>query len=190
MPYSFRRASLQRAARIVDLALVGFALLIAMVISSESFTWPSIENLLVVRVKLVNLLLLAGYLGFCSLVFSIQGFYKSRGSTRWKGRLAIVVMAVICLAAGLLVLREPLDFSFATNSFLLVFCIVCSGILTVVHELSRILQYIARLHGKKFRNVVIVGDGQRGPTLAACIEQQSSLGYRVLRIITPKEPEV
>jgi FlaA1/EpsC-like NDP-sugar epimerase len=72
---------------------------------------------------------------------------------------------------------------------LLVFCILCSCILTLVHELSWIVQRIARLHGKNFRNVVIIGDGQRGAALAARIEQQSSLGYRVLKIITTKEPE-
>ena len=173
----------------IDLALVGFALLFAMVTSSGSLTWPSIENLLVVRVKLVNLLLLAGYFAFCSLVFAILGFYRPRRVTRWKGRLATTVAAVILIAGGVLALREPLDLSFATNSFLLVFFIVCSCILTVVHELSRVSQHIARLQGKHFRNVVIIGDGQRGPALAARIEQQSSLGYRVLRIITAKEPE-
>src|SRR5690606_26891728 len=117
MPYSFRRASLQRAARIVDLALVGFALLLAMVISSESLTWPSIGNLLVVRVKLVNLLVLAGYLGFSSLVFSIHGFYGSGSASRCKGRVARIVAAVLFLTAVLWVLRDPLDFSFATNDF-------------------------------------------------------------------------
>jgi len=190
MPYSFRRASLQRAARMVDLALVGFALLIAMVISSESFTWPTIENLLLIRVKLVNLLLLAGYLGFCSLVFSTLGFYGPRGATRWTVRLGTIIGAVMLITAGLLIVRESLDLSFSTNIFLLVFFILCSCILTLVHELSRTLQHLARLHGKNFRNVIIIGDGQRGIALAARIEQQSNLGYRVLKIITPKEPEV
>jgi FlaA1/EpsC-like NDP-sugar epimerase len=87
-------------------------------------------------------------------------------------------------------LRGAVDLSFATNIFLLEFCLLCSCILTLVHELSRTLQHIARLHGKNFRNVVIIGDGQRGTALAARIEQQSSLGYRVVKIITPEEPEV
>jgi FlaA1/EpsC-like NDP-sugar epimerase len=190
MPYSFRRASLQKAARVVDLALVGLALLIAMVLSSESLTWPSIENLLLVRVKLVNLFLLAGYLGFCSLVFSSLGFYGPRWRNRWTVRLGTIVGAVILISAALLVGRDPFDLSFATNIFLLVFCVLCSCLLMLVHELSRTMQGIARLHGKNFRNVVIIGDRQRGTALAARIEQQSGLGYRVLKIITPKEPEV
>src|SRR2546428_487098 len=88
---------------------------------------------------------------------------------------------IVDLAVALLVVTELFGLSFSTNIFLLVFCILCLCILTLVHELSRRLQQIARLHGKNFRNVVIIGDGQRGTALAARIEQQSNLGYRVLK---------
>lgn len=190
MPYSFRRASLQRAARMVDLVLVGLALLLAIVVSSKSFTWPSIENVLVIRVKLVNLLLVCGYLVFCSVAFSFLGFYDSRAATRATGRVGTIIGAVSLITAGLWGARGAFDLLFATNRFLLVFGILCSAILTVVHELSRTMQHVARLHGKNFRNVVIISDDQRGRALAAQIEQQSGLGYRVLKIITAKEPEL
>lgn len=190
MPYSFRRVSLQRAARIVDLALVVLAMLLAMIVVTESVTWPSIENLLVVRVKLLNVFLLAGYLGVCSLIFSSHGFYRYRRARRWQRRLGAILSAVALIATVLLAARDLLDFSFATDLFLLTFGLVCSCMLVAVHELSRMLQHVARLHGKDVRNVVIVGDIQRGAGLAARIEQQSNPGYRVLRIISPKEPEV
>jgi len=76
-----------------------------------------------------------------------------------------------------------LDLSFATNEFMTLFFLLCASILIVVHELSRMLQKIARLQGKDVRNVIVIGDGERGISLAARLEQESNLGYRVLRII-------
>ena len=87
-------------------------------------------------------------------------------------------------------LRSALDLSFATDTFLLVFWLVSFCVLTLAHEMGRALQSVARLHGRDFRNVVIVGEDQRAKTLAAYIEQQPTLGYRVLQIITTKDVEV
>ncbi|HET8671770.1 MAG TPA: hypothetical protein VFM05_14470, partial [Candidatus Saccharimonadales bacterium] len=137
-----------------------------------------------------NLLLLIGYLAFCSFVFSIHGFYRSRRSLQWHERVARIFVALFIAAGALAGLREPFEFSFATDGFLLFFWFLGCLSLILVHETSHVLQYIARLHGRQYRNVVIIGEGQRALNLAAHIEQQPTLGYRLLRIISTKENEV
>ena len=189
MPYSFRRPSLRRMAKIVDLASVGAAFLTALVISSRSFTWPSVEELLLSRIKLLNLLILLAYLAFCLLVFSSHGFYSHRRSLRWSERIGRIVSAVVIIVTPIVLLREPLYLSFANDPFVFIFGFVCFYVLASGHELSRTLLYFSRLHGKYLRNVVVVGEGQRAARLSAQIEEQTGLHYRVLRVITIKETE-
>src|SRR5919109_1108 len=94
MPYSFRRASLQRVAKVVDLAIIALASLTALVISSGSFTWPTLAHLFVIRIKIMNLFLLVGYLAFCSLVFSMHSFYSSERFLERKERTGRILSAV------------------------------------------------------------------------------------------------
>lgn len=189
MPYSFRRPSLRRMAKIVDLVGIGAAFLTALVISSRSFTWPSVEELLLSRVKVLNLLILLAYLAYCLVVFSSHGFYTHRRSLYWFERIGRIISAVVLILAPIVLLREPLDLSFADDPFILIFGSVSFCILACGHELSRTLLYFARLHGKYFRNVVVIGEGQRAARLCAQIEEQVGLHYRVLRVIIVKETE-
>lgn len=190
MPYNLRRLSLRKIAKLLDLAVIGAAFLTALVISSGSFTWLSLAQLLAVRIKVINLVLLLGYMLFCSLVFSLSGFYWSRRVLSWSQRVGRIFMAVTIVTGALVFLRDPFDLSFATNSFLFDFWLIaCSGLI-LAHETTRALQYTGRLHGRNFRNVVIIGDEHRALTLAARIQQHPTLGYRLLRIISTKETEV
>ena len=190
MPYNFQRQSLRRAARMVDLAIVSTGLVAAMIVTAASFSWPDIEAVLAARIKVINLLQLIGYLAVCSVVFSLLGFYRAPRPRPWPKRVSVIALAVLCMATTLLLLRVPLHLSFATDRFLAIFSIVCFAGLIVTHELSRTLQKIARLQGKNFRNVVIIADDPRGRELAARIERQANLGYRVVRVITPQDPGV
>jgi FlaA1/EpsC-like NDP-sugar epimerase len=165
------------------------ALLTALVVSSGSFTWLSLSQLLAVRIKLINFLLLFGYLALCVLIFSAHGFYRPR-FLRFEQRIARIASATTLIVGALLALRSPFEFSFATNEFLLVFWIVSCCILALTHEFSRQLQCIARLHGRNARNIVIVGEDQCAKNLAAQIEHEPILGYRVIQIITTENGEV
>jgi putative colanic acid biosynthesis UDP-glucose lipid carrier transferase len=173
-----------------DLAAVVTAFMIALAISSGSFTWPSFAHFLAVRIQVLNLFIVIAYLVFCIVVFSLHGFYGAGRLLPWKQRLWRILLAVSFAAGAVLALRAMFDFDFATDGFVVSFWAVSCCVLVLAHETSRALQSIARLHGKYARNVIIVGEGRRAQNLAAYLKQQTAPGYRLLRIISTKEPKL
>ena len=176
-----------KTARLLDLALVCMTFFAALAVSSGSLTWPSLAQVLVIRIKVANLFLFVGYVVLCSAVFMACGFYRSHRLSRWPERLSEVFCAVTVITGVLWLLRWPLALDFATGSFLLLFWLLAFCTLIVVHELLLGLLHLARRHGRNLRNIIIIGEGAEARTLASQITQESSLGYRVLRIIDAGE---
>jgi FlaA1/EpsC-like NDP-sugar epimerase len=189
MSVSFRRKILKRLAMIADTAVVCFTLLAALAISSGSIAWPSLAYILVIRIKLVNVFLLAGYLACSLAVFSLCGFYESprlSGRTRIVGKL---LLAASFLTGLLLLLRWPLQLAFATANFLGVFWLLTVGGLWLSREAGHWLQKLLPSNGRNQRNIVLVGAGGDVFALAQWIQREAGLGYRVLRIIDAQEME-
>lgn len=176
-----------KTARQFDLAVVGMTFLTALAVSSSSLTWPSLAQVLLIRIKVANLFLFVGYLGLCSAVFSACGFYQSHHLSRWPGRLAEIFAGVTVITGVLWLLRWPLALEFATPSFLGMFWLLTICTLTVAHEVVRGLSQLARRRGRDLRNVIIIGEGAEALALASRIRQEPSLGYRVLRVFDAGE---
>ena len=176
-----------KTARLFDLALVCMTFLAALAVSSGSLTWPSLAQVLVIRIKVANLFLFVGYIVLCSAVFVACGFYRSHRLSRWPERLSEVFFAVTVITGVLWMLRWPLALDFATGSFLLLYWLLAFCTLIVVHELLLGLLHLARRHGRNLRHIVIIGEGAEARALASQIRRESSLGYRVLRIIDAGE---
>jgi FlaA1/EpsC-like NDP-sugar epimerase len=96
-----------------------------------------------------------------------------------------ILLAVTLITAILLFVRGPLELSFATNNFLLVFWPLLLLILVVSHEIAQQLLFLARSRGRNMRNIVIVGERREASDLAQRFEKDSNFGYRVLDIIDP-----
>jgi FlaA1/EpsC-like NDP-sugar epimerase len=169
--------------RLFDLVFVCATFLAALAVSSSSLTWLSLAQVLVIRIKVVNLFLFLGYLVLCSAVFSACGLYRSHRLSGRLKRLYEIFLAVTVITGVLWLLRRPLDLQFATEAFLLVFWFLDLCTLVLSHELARWLLQVARLRGRNLRNIIIVGEGQDASALASRIRQEGSLGYRVLRVI-------
>src|SRR5512140_1638723 len=99
---SYTEMSYARLVRMLDLGLMGFILFASLAISSASFALPSLAYLLVIRIKLVNLFLLFGYLSLCSAVLSAAGFYRSHRLSTFQQRLHEVLLAASLLTLSLL----------------------------------------------------------------------------------------
>jgi FlaA1/EpsC-like NDP-sugar epimerase len=185
-PHS-RRIALQRAARSFDLATVTLVFLVALVINTGAFDWSSFAHILGMRIALINLIGFAVYLMLCAAVFSSCGFYRSHRLSDKGRRVREVFLGVTLITAVILVSRGPFDLSFADNLFLFVFWLLLVASLSLSHEVAQRLLYYARSRGRNLRSIVIVGEGQEALALAKRIEKDTTLGYRVLRIIDPKE---
>ncbi|HEX9274589.1 MAG TPA: hypothetical protein VGA01_20525 [Candidatus Binatia bacterium] len=185
MSSSFQRIALLRAARLFDLAVVSLAFLAAFAVASGSFTWPSFAEVLVLRIKIVNMFIFGSYLTFCSVVFTLCGFYLSHRMSRWRRQVRETLLATTLITGVLLVL--PFRMEFATKYFFGTFGLLTFTVLMLARMVGQRLLYFARSRGRNLRNLVIVGDGIDARTLADRIEKETTLGYRVVQVINAKE---
>jgi FlaA1/EpsC-like NDP-sugar epimerase len=185
MSANFRRIALQRAARLLDLAVVSLTLVVAVAISSSYSTWPTLAEFLVLRIKVVNILIFGGYLVVCSAILSSCGLYKSHRLSRWTRQAREIFLATSLVTAVLYLL--PREMLFATKEFLFFFWVINFMVLSLTRVVGYQLFYYVRSRGKNLRNLVIVGESADAVALGNRIEQETSLGYRVLRIINAKE---
>jgi FlaA1/EpsC-like NDP-sugar epimerase len=185
MAPSFQRIALLRAARLFDLAVVSLTFLAAFAAASGSFTWPSFTEVLVLRIKIVNMFVFGSYLTICSAIFTLCGFYLSHRMSRWCRRVRETLLATTLITAVLLVL--PFRMEFATKYFFATFWLLTFTGLMLGRFLGQHLLYFVRSRGRNLRNLVIVGEGIDARTLADRIEKETTLGYRVVRVINAEE---
>jgi FlaA1/EpsC-like NDP-sugar epimerase len=183
MSPAYRRIVLQRAARLFDLGIVIVALLLSFAVSAQTFSWPSFAHLLVLRIQVLNILIFAGYLVLCSVVFSSCGFYLSHRLSRWTRRLREIFAATTLITATMLALRWPLKLGFVTDVFLAVFWTVTFAVCVITRMVGQQLLYYFRTRGKNLRSIVIVGEGAEAAELADRLQRETTLGYRVVGII-------
>ena len=185
MSPGFRRLALQRAARLFDLSVVSLTLVTAVAITSGYFTWPTLAEFLLIRIKVANILIFGGYLAACWTIFSSCGLYTSHRLSRWPRQAREIFLATTLITGVLYML--PRDMLFATKEFLIVFWVI--NFLTL--SLARVAGYqvlsYARSRGKNLRNLVIVAEGAEAIALAHRIEKETTLGYRVVRVIKAEE---
>jgi FlaA1/EpsC-like NDP-sugar epimerase len=181
MSPTFRRILLQRSARLFDLAAVAVTFLAAFALSSRAFTWASFESVLILRIKVVNILIFAGYLMLCSAIFSSCGLYLSHRLSHWTRDVREIFVATTAVTGLLFVL--PLRMEFATAEFFALFWLLTFAILVASRTIGQQILYYARSHGRNVRNLVIVGEGLDAMALTDRIEKETTLGYRVLRVI-------
>jgi FlaA1/EpsC-like NDP-sugar epimerase len=187
MAFNFRAQSVITIARAFDLAAVCVSFLTSFAVSTGSLTWPDLEHLLVMRIKVANFFLFGGYLGLCSLIFSACGLYRSHRLSHWHQRLIEISLAATLATALFGLFSQLFLIGFAMRRFLPLYWLLTLGILWLSHELTSRLLQLARRWERNLRNVVIVSEGQDAVVLANRISQEVSLGYRVLRIIDAKE---
>jgi FlaA1/EpsC-like NDP-sugar epimerase len=176
-----------KTVKVIDLAIVCVAFLIALTVSYGSFTWPSLAQVLVIRITVANILLFIGYVGLCAIVFSASGFYRSHRLSGGCQGFWEILGAVTLLTGVLTVLRSPLALAFATNRFLVWFALFTLCLLVLSRAATKRLCHLSRIYGRNLRNVIVIGEEPGATALANHIRQETGLGYRVLRVIDAGE---
>jgi exopolysaccharide biosynthesis polyprenyl glycosylphosphotransferase len=191
MSHNFKRIALLRAAKLFDLLAVSLTFLAAFAVGSGSSTWPGFAEVLLLRIKLVNVIIFVGYLAFCSMVFSSTGFYLSHRMSHLSRQIRETLLATTLITAVLVVL--PLRMEFATKSFYVVFWSLTFAVLFLTRLFGQHVLYYIRSFGRNQRSIVIIGEGLDAATLGDRIEQEPTLGYRLARIIDVElfqQPEI
>jgi exopolysaccharide biosynthesis polyprenyl glycosylphosphotransferase len=174
------RYALLTVLKLVDLAVVGTAFALAVVIAMQPQPWLSVLEM---RIKLQNALFVLAFLGYCHVAMRTIGLYRSYRLTtvsrEWRD-LAKVVLAMTGPLVGAGVL---LGFEYATPSFAMSFaCMTFLG-LAVERRAFRVLARTVRRHGHNIRNVVIVGHDDRSFDLASRLAKRADLGYAIEAVI-------
>jgi FlaA1/EpsC-like NDP-sugar epimerase len=176
-----------RIMKLLDIAGVTAAFIGALDISSDSFSWTGLTEVLMIRIALSHVLLFTAYLAVCSTTFSICGLYDSYRLSHWPRRLREILAAIAVLTGILVPLRVFPALAFATNLFLVLFCFLSVFVLFLCRECVRLPLHFIRTRGRNLRNVVIIAEEPDATALAQRVGQDVGLGYRVLRTINARE---
>ncbi len=132
------------------------------------------------RVKLGNLILFFGFLLIWHILFSVFGLY---GSKRMSSRLEEVRDIVAATVLGTIVIGvSGLTFRIwvINRVFLLLFWVLCTGLVLLSRVVIRGSLAYARRHGRNLRNLLVIGTNVRAVTLVQRIQEKPELGYRIL----------
>jgi FlaA1/EpsC-like NDP-sugar epimerase len=188
MSPGFRRKVLTKAARFFDLVVVGCTFLVALALSTKFAEWYQLAYLLLIRIRVVNAFLAAGYLAFCWVVFSSCGFYQSSSLSSRRQQVRKIFLAASILTGMLFVLRWPCELLFATDRFLIIFWSLTLGTLLLCREVGWWVRSFSRSDGKHLRNVIVVSEGPNVALISDRIKREG-LGYHVLHTIDVREFE-
>jgi FlaA1/EpsC-like NDP-sugar epimerase len=187
MSTDFRANPFISVFRLLDVTAVAVSFLVSFAATSGSFTWLDFADLLVMRIKVGNIVVFAGYLLLCAAIFSALGFYRSHRLSSWKQRICEKSLAVAVITAIFLLLNQLFRISFVTTDFLFLYCLLTLSSLVSSHEIALQVLRLARLRGRNLRHVIIIGEEPDATALAHRISQETRFGYRVLRIIDARE---
>ncbi len=176
-----RRQILLNALKVYDLVLmVACFLAAAFIVLRQTQTGLSFEEVLSMRIKLVNFFLFAGLMLTWHVVFSSFGLY---GSRRFSGRRRDVIdfaKASTVVAVFLLLAAAVFKIRLVTRLFVIVFWVATSISTAGSRLVLRAVLERVRLHGRNLRFMLIVGSNRRAIEFAHRIMHSPELGYRVL----------
>ena len=168
------------AVQIYDMCVLGMALLLATVLDDSARDGVTLAQVLSLRVKLVNFVLLGVFLAACHRLFSRQGLYESRRLSKRFDEIADVVIAVSLASAAVGVGGTLFRVELVTPLFLSVFWMSACGVLVASRLLLRFWLTRLRRRGRNLRHVLIVGTNKRAIRFARILESKPDLGYAVL----------
>ncbi len=178
---NWHRTALLRLLKLADLAVIAIAFTVAVALATPGDdTWFTILEM---RVKVRNVIFMAGFLGYAHLIlhaFRLYASYRLSPASREVRDLARAVLVVILplgIFAGLL------RFDFATRTFLPAVAGLMLCGLGIERRLLRVIARNIRRHGRNLRNVIVIGDGGHAFDMAARLARRGDLGYHVIEMI-------
>jgi exopolysaccharide biosynthesis polyprenyl glycosylphosphotransferase len=179
-----RRQILLNALKLFDLLLmVGCFLAATFVVLRQTQSNVTFEEVLSMRIRLVNFFLFAGLMLAWHLIFTLFGLY---GSRRFAGRRADVVdfakASTVC-AVFILLAAAMFRIRLVTHLFVVVFWVTAMVSTIGSRLLLRKTLERFRVRGRNLRFMLVVGTNRRAIEFANRIARTPSLGYRLLGFV-------
>jgi exopolysaccharide biosynthesis polyprenyl glycosylphosphotransferase len=178
-----RRKILLDALKLFDLVAVAFYFLLAAWVVSREMQGVSFEQVLAMRVKVSNLLVLMAFLLAWHLIFSFFKLYHSRRLTSAREDALQVIKAVTFGTVLLWAAAAVIPIRLIGGLFLVVFWAVgTAGAMASRLVLKMVLEKI-RTKGRNLRNILIVGTNPRALRMVDRIMHKPEFGYQVLGFV-------
>ena len=175
------RSSLLVTHRLLDLAALGLAFMLAAVLTSPGSVQSVSRSVLAHEPHVF--LSLAVLLISWSVCLSSLWLYHSKRLATWRDELADVLKAVSLCTLILSTAELILEWQTVHRWVLVSFWGLASVLLFLVRLIKKHTLRQFRLQGRNLRRVVIVGTGTRAQELATMIHDHSELGYRLVGFI-------
>lgn len=186
---SSKRQLLVFSLKVFDLVIMLLALTTSLILVEMprlGIPWP--YDVLQIKLKLVNMLLLPLLICIWHVVFLSFGLYDSRRLDRGKGEYqdvlkAVVMGSMLLLAVGVIFRRTHINRDVVLYFGLLAFSLTCIGRLVLRMGLGWV-----RLHNRNLRRLLLVGSNRRGVGFDRRVKANPQLGYRVVGYIDDEFP--
>lgn len=149
----------------------------------------SFDNFLSIRVKIANLLLMAGFLMVWHFLFLANGLYRSH---RLSTTAIIVRDILISTLAGSMLLYVAgivFDISLISFTFLAIFWAFSSAILVASRLILRSLMHLIRLSGRNLRHIAVIGTNARARSYVDMIKSMPELGYCFIGFVDDRDDD-
>jgi exopolysaccharide biosynthesis polyprenyl glycosylphosphotransferase len=180
---NFKRQIALKFFKLTDLLIMLFSLLAASYVVHFQEESISFVQLIAMRVKIVNFVLLLILLFSWHFLFDLSGLYRSRRFSTLQKEFIEVVKATTFGVFILFFEARLFNIRLVTPLFLVAFWCVSSAVIVLNRFLLRYVVQKARLIGRNLRNMLIVGTNQRAIRFARKVEDRPDLGYRIIGFV-------
>jgi exopolysaccharide biosynthesis polyprenyl glycosylphosphotransferase len=186
----FHRHALNRACKLLDLAVLSLALAAAFALDSYPDRIRPITHILSTRVSILNCVLSVALLAAWHGCFSIVGLYESRrflGLPREMTDVALATTFSALLLAGWGIL---FDVEIVGSTMLIRFWAAAVALLVLSRLVMQAVLHRLRRRGRNLRLVLIVGTNARAARTATWFTSDPSLGYRLIGFVDDPWPGI
>lgn len=175
-----RRAVLLTALKVFDLAAMVACYAAAAVAVSPERRRLTVEEILALRVRLVNVLVFAAFLLVWHLVLEASGVYRSKRLTRPAEHVAGLVQATAVASSLVYLLSSVSRVSLVGGEFLPIFFAATAAVMVASRLALRWALGGVRRRGRNLRYALVVGTNARALAFARRLEEEPELGYRLV----------
>jgi exopolysaccharide biosynthesis polyprenyl glycosylphosphotransferase len=177
-----RRVVLLTALKLFDLFALTACFVTAALVA-RPIPGLSVEHLLALRVRIRNVVIVAGLLAIWHLVLAASGVYRSKRLTSRRRELVGIVRAMALVTAATYVVTSAFGMALDRRWFLSVFFSASTAVLVASRLALRGLLIMARRRGRNLRYVLVVGTNHRAVAFARKLEAHGELGYRLVGFV-------
>lgn len=165
--------------KLVDLASVVIAFILAAGIVTYPDVGISLEDFFSMRIKIVNFFIFSGFVLTGIIILVRCGLYQSRILSMSQSEVFDIIRATFFVTGVLMIIAEITKISMVNTLFLTIFWLVFSAMIILNRIIYRYTVKALRLKGISPMYVLIVGTNDRAINLARKIDSKPESGYRI-----------